>query len=213
MDPDFWHERWRQGQIGFHREEVHPDLVWFANDWAGRRVLVPLCGASHDLGWLAGRGADVTGVELSPVAAQRVFHDLHLTPTTTEEGAFTVHRAAVGAGHLTLRVGDWFMAEPGVPFDRVWDRAAMIALPPPLRPAYVAQLRRLCAGPAVLLLNTMHYEGAFEGPPFSVTDAEVLTAYRDCDITELERIDLREREPRWAALKLAEQVTRRIHLR
>lgn len=212
MTEDFWHERWRLGQIGFHQNEVHPNVLAFAGGWRGHRVLVPLCGASHDLGWLAHQGADVTGVELSSIAALRVFTDLDVAPVSTVEGPFTVHRAAIGPGHLTLFVGDWFAMTPGAPFDRVWDRAAMIALPPVLRPAYVAQLRRLCGGPFVLLLNTIQYEGVFEGPPFSVPDAEVLTAYKDGGITEVERIDLRDREARWAPLAKAEQVTRRITL-
>ena len=41
---------------------------------SGRRVLVPLCGATPDLRWLAERGNDVTGVELSRVDVVRQDH-------------------------------------------------------------------------------------------------------------------------------------------
>jgi thiopurine S-methyltransferase len=29
MDPEFWHARWQQRQIGFHQAEVHPLLQQF----------------------------------------------------------------------------------------------------------------------------------------------------------------------------------------
>jgi thiopurine S-methyltransferase len=211
MQPSFWHERWERGQLGFHRDAVHPDVVAYAADWGAKRILVPLCGATRDLGWLAGRGGDVTGVELSPIAAARVFSELGVEPSTTTEGPFSVLRAPIGSGTLTIVVGD-FLAFTADGFERVWDRAAMIALPPAMRAAYVAHLRARCAPGAELLLNVLHYQGPFEGPPFSVPDAEVAAAYADAKIDELDRTDLRTAEPRWATATVAEGVTRRIRL-
>src|SRR5262245_668901 len=63
MNQHFWDERWRAGQTGFHLSEVNPNLVRHherlgpANPRS--RVLVPLCGKSIDLAWLAARGHDV----------------------------------------------------------------------------------------------------------------------------------------------------------
>ncbi len=60
MQPEFWHERWRSGQIGFHQSAVEPQLeaaIGRARSSAsGRRVFVPLCGKSLDLLWLRDRG-------------------------------------------------------------------------------------------------------------------------------------------------------------
>ena len=56
MDPDFWHQRWHEGRIGFHQETVTPMLErhWNAiGAPAGCRVFAPLCGKSLDLAWLA----------------------------------------------------------------------------------------------------------------------------------------------------------------
>ena len=45
MERDFWLQRWKEGQIGFHRDQVMPLLE---SHWpslrlpAGSRVLVPL---------------------------------------------------------------------------------------------------------------------------------------------------------------------------
>ncbi|MGD8547546.1 MAG: thiopurine S-methyltransferase, partial [Thiohalophilus sp.] len=71
MEPDFWHERWENNLIGFHSNEVNPYL---RTHWSklslepAARVLVPLCGKSLDLIWLAEQGYQVVGVELSPIA-------------------------------------------------------------------------------------------------------------------------------------------------
>ena len=52
MDPDFWQERWREGRIGFHQEQVTPLLeqYWDAAGVApGARVFVPLAGKTRDM--------------------------------------------------------------------------------------------------------------------------------------------------------------------
>mgnify|MGYP000992455332 CR=1 FL=1 len=66
MDHGFWLERWRNGQIGFHNSEVNGMLLrHHAQLGAAARVLVPLCGKSLDMGWLAAQGHEVVGIELS----------------------------------------------------------------------------------------------------------------------------------------------------
>ncbi len=76
MHHDFWHERWRTGQTGFHQQSVHP----FLERWWPRlgvppdaRVYVPLCGKSLDMAWLAKRGHAIVGSELSRVAIEEFF--------------------------------------------------------------------------------------------------------------------------------------------
>lgn len=59
MEPEFWHKRWSSNQIGFHLPEVNPYLQRFWPQLGlaqGSRVLVPLCGKSLDLLWLADQG-------------------------------------------------------------------------------------------------------------------------------------------------------------
>ena len=68
MEEAFWQARWAQGQIGFHLQEVNPYLQqhWPSLSIApGSQVLVPLCGKSLDMAWLAGQGLRVLGVELA----------------------------------------------------------------------------------------------------------------------------------------------------
>src|SRR5690606_28019996 len=83
MKPEFWLERWRQGKTGFHQTRVTPLLAKY---WPGLglstdcRVLVPLCGKTIDMVWLAEQGHQVLGVDLSPLAIEQFFDEHQLTP-------------------------------------------------------------------------------------------------------------------------------------
>ena len=62
MHPDFWRERWAQNQIGFHRPDVHPDLIARFEEWyaGGRRILEdplhPRCRRQREPQGLRGTG-------------------------------------------------------------------------------------------------------------------------------------------------------------
>ena len=59
----FWHTRWAN-QIGFHLDEINPYLMRHLSRLrlqAGERILVPLCGKTLDLAWLAAQGLEVLG--------------------------------------------------------------------------------------------------------------------------------------------------------
>ena len=174
MEQQFWLERWEQGQIGFHQSEVHPELVAHADRFLGggpRDVLVPLCGKTVDLTWLARRGHAVTGVELAEAACKQFHDESGITPTMDIVGAHRVYRSE----GLAFVLGDWFTWRGR--YDRVWDRAAMVALPPSMRAAYVAHLKSLAPG-GVLLLSTFTYDTRISGgPPFSIEPDEVERAY------------------------------------
>ena len=79
MTPDFWIERWQNGEIGFHQQAGN-DLLpkhWPSLQAPSRStVFVPLCGKSFDMVWLASQGHHVVGVELSPLAVDRVYASL-----------------------------------------------------------------------------------------------------------------------------------------
>ncbi len=196
MEPEFWIERWSQGQTAFHRDGVHPDLLahqdWFL-DGASHRVLVPLCGKSHDLPWLAARGHHVVGTEISPIAARAVFEEHGLTPSVEPRGAHTVFCA----GRVEIWCGDHFALPTGVgPFDRVWDRAALVAVEPGRRAAYVAHTAAVAGPQADVLLNVLNYDPAvMSGPPFPVRPEEVRALFGR--VARLSRRSLLDSEPRW----------------
>ena len=175
MEPQFWLDRWSIGRTGFHSEEVHPDLLANEAHLAGdgpQRVLVPLCGMSVDLAWFASRGDEVVGIDLAPQAAEAVMGEA----PTDELGPYRRQRR----GGLTYLVGDLFDATPELigSFDRIWDRAAMVALDAPRRERYAGLLRRLLRPGGKLLLNFFQYDTSrMDGPPFAVEEAEVRRLY------------------------------------
>lgn len=179
MLPDFWLARWQQGQHGFHQATVNAGLARY---WAtlglepGDRVFVPLCGKSLDMWWLAERGHPVVGVELSPIAVRDFFREAGLEPERSQDGPFEV---SSGRGVRVLR-GDFFALRPedltGV--RGVYDRAALIALPPNLRKAYVDSLaRKLPPNVSILVLTFESSSSSIDGPPFTVHEKEIRELY------------------------------------
>ncbi|MFJ4134837.1 thiopurine S-methyltransferase [Pseudomonas cyclaminis] len=175
MEPKFWQERWARNQIGFHRSEVNPYLQrhWLSLGLAeGAKVLVPLCGKSLDLMWLASHGYRVLGVELSEQAVEAFFSEQNLTPRTTRHGAFKVYQADL----IEVWCGDFFALDAEVLADctALYDRAALIALPPLMRAQYAEHLNsRLRPGCQGLLITLDYDQTQKAGPPFAVTDDEV----------------------------------------
>ncbi len=186
MDAAFWIDTWAQGRIGFHQGHPHDYLVRFAERLApAQRLLVPLCGKSADLAYLAGRGHHVTGVELVEDAVRAFFVEHEVTPTVEARGPFT----AYSAGAITILTGDMFATTTELlgRVDGFYDRAALIALPPPLRTRYVAHLRALLAPAWRGLVVTLEYPQAqLEGPPFSVHADELRQLYQGADVELLD---------------------------
>jgi len=194
MEPDYWHERWREGRIGFHRAEANPFLIEYRATFDEcTRVLVPLCGKSTDLEWLVVHGFQVVGVELSDIAAQAFFSERGIAPTRRKQQSFVVYEH----GNLAIWVGDFFAVSDAdlEPFDAVYDDAALIALPAELRRSYAAHVQRLIAPRAALLLITLHFDAA-GGPPFSVSADEVSELYPNAtQIRRLASVDARAEVP------------------
>lgn len=175
MQEAFWQTRWQRNQIGFHAEKVN---VFLQRHWpmlaapAEARVLVPLCGKSLDITWLAERGHRVIGVELTQTAVEAFFSEQGLEAVVSQEDAFRVYRH----GRIELYCGDFFAldARQLEGCTLFYDRAALIALPPAMRERYVRHLQHILPAGSQGLLVTLDYDQALmEGPPFSVSDAEV----------------------------------------
>lgn len=184
MEPEFWQERWARNQIGFHLPEVNPYLQRHWSQLAlveGARVLVPLCGKSLDLMWLASHGLRVMGVELSEQAVEAFFSEQNLVPRITRRDAFTVCQTDL----IEVWCGDFFAldAEALAGCTALYDRAALIALPPLMRAQYAEHLSRLLPSGCQGLLITLDYDQSQKaGPPFAVTDDEVKVLF-DSDWT------------------------------
>ncbi|MDZ7789880.1 MAG: thiopurine S-methyltransferase [Xanthomonadales bacterium] len=197
MESNFWHERWQRGEIGFHRSDIHWALE---RHWAaiaqGRSgaVLVPLCGKSLDMRWLARRGHQVVGIELSGQAVQAFYEEWGKQPTSLQAGRLERWQA----DGVVLYEGDFFDYRPEAPFELFYDRAALVALPPNMRTDYLDHLRSLLASRAQGLLVTFEYDPSqMDGPPFSVPEAE-LHAHPGLAFELIERRDTLGGHPRFA---------------
>ncbi|MDX2290513.1 MAG: thiopurine S-methyltransferase [Hyphomicrobiaceae bacterium] len=192
MDPEFWHQRWRNGEIGFHQDTPH---LFLAAHWPGLgvapggRVLVPLCGKSRDMHWLANAGHRVIGIELSALAVEAFFADARLDPAIASSGAHHVY----SAGAYEIWCGDIFdvQSEPLSGVAAVYDRASLVALPRALRVRYAQWLSRVIAPATPMLLVSLSYEQSeMSGPPFAVTDGEVANLF--VDEFSIERLSARQ---------------------
>lgn len=202
MEADFWHQRWRDGQIGFHQDRVTPQLEqhWDALGLLpDSRVFVPLAGKTLDMLWLAARGHRVLGVELSRLAVEQFFAENGL--------ATTIHGSKYGthyrAGEIELVCGDAFAldADALAGCAGVFDRAALIALPPELRLRYAGELySQLPSGCRGLLITLEYPQEEKAGPPFSVREAEVRALYEpDWSVDVLECRDILVSQPGFVA--------------
>jgi len=179
MQAEFWHERWQKNEISFHQADVHPGLRTHFPSLGiapGSEVLVPLCGKSLDMRWLADAGYRVLGVELSELAIRAFFEEAKLTPRETHDGRFGIFEQ----GPFRLLRGDFF-ALTATDLTRVrgvYDRAALVALPPAMRRQYAAALtRRLPVAAAMLLVTFDYAQEKMPGPPHAVPLDEVRALY------------------------------------
>ena len=178
MEESFWQERWRESRIGFHEGEAnsllsrHFETLTLAK---GSTVLVPLCGKSFDLEWIAAAGHQVIGVEFNQGAVEEVFQRNDLTPEIVRINGLTRFSAAA----LTLYVGDFFdlTADLLPPIHAIYDRAALVALPKQMRAQYARHLVSVTGGAPQLLISFDYPQETMQGPPFSVPEAEVRKHY------------------------------------
>ena len=193
-----WHERWVTEQIGWHRP-VYNDMM--VRHWASidakpnGSVLVPLCGKSLDMVWLAELRHDVIGLEMVELAVETFFQERNLTPEKVTSQLHTTYRS----GPYTVYHGDALALEANtLQADAWYDRAAMIALPATARDDYVQQLRDQTSPGAVGLLITYAYpQDEMEGPPFSLPDEEIYRLFSNgFTVERLEKMPLEDERGR-----------------
>ncbi|WP_334018631.1 thiopurine S-methyltransferase [Alteromonas sp. S015] len=194
MEHSFWHSKWQKNEIGFHEPEGNALLVKYASFLFGddspstslKRIFVPLCGKTRDIGWLLAQGCEVVGAELSEVAIIQLFEELGVEPTVTT----TSNGKIYAKDGLTIYVGDIFKLTSSDlgNVSGVYDRAALVALPSPLREQYAAHLIAITQCAPLLIISFEYDQNEMAGPPFSVNEKTVDALYSvDYNIQRLER--------------------------
>jgi thiopurine S-methyltransferase len=180
-----WLVRWREGRIGFRYWQA----LGAATD---AKVLVPLCGKSLDMRWLAGQGHPVLGIELASEAIEQFLAEGEGEVSRYRRGGFEIGRQH----NVELWHGDFFHfhIEAAAEVGAFYDRAALIALSEATRQRYAFHLAQLLPpGSQGLLIGLTRAPGDERGPPFSVGAEEIRELF--APNFELELLEEGEPEP------------------
>ena len=189
---EHWLQRWEQNNIPFHESKPNPYLLRHFSKLpipSKSRVLVPLCGKSVDMNWLADQGHEVVGIELSELAVEQFFEEQNVQAEITSEKNFKVYRSS----SISIYQGDFFQLHPNEiePFDWIYDRAALIALPPGLRIKYAQQVSTLLKPTGFWFLISMEYPASeMEGPPYRIDESEIRALFQS--YSEIESLETKE---------------------
>lgn len=153
--PDFWDLRFRQGTTPWETGRAPAALRAFAPQHEARagknapRVLIPGCGSAWDAAFLAQRGWNVTALDFSAAALDSA-------------------RATLGEDWGgTLLHADFFAFTPEAPFDVIYERAFLCALPRALWADYAPRMAQLLP-PGGLLAGLFFLSDEPKGPPFGI---------------------------------------------
>jgi SAM-dependent methyltransferase len=154
---NFWDKRFAAGDTPWDRGAANPQLgIWLATGALEPcRILVPGCGAGHEVAALAQAGFEVTALDYSPEAIAR---------TRQRLDAERLKAAVIEADALAWR--------PEKTFDAVYEQTCLCALYPDQWRDYADQLHRWLSPSGKLfalfvqLLRPGAAEGFIEGPPY-----------------------------------------------
>ena len=154
---DFWNERFLSHSTGWDRGGVHPQLLHGVASGALQpcRILVPGCGAGHEVEYLAAAGFEVTALDYSEQAVALVEQRLQ--------------QRGLKATVLQADVRQW---QAPARFDAVWEQTCLCALYPDDWVGYAQQLHRWLQPQGRLFVQFMQAakpgaeSGKIEGPPY-----------------------------------------------
>jgi hypothetical protein len=145
--PEFWDLRYEARFAPWDAGKVPARLREFAaSRSAPLRTLVPGCGSAWDVLFLAQSGWEVRGIDFSTEA---------------------IHAARAVLGQFASRVhqGDVFAKMEGEPFDLVYERAFLCALPRRMWGDWARRMGELVA-PGGVLAGFFFFDAGERGPPF-----------------------------------------------
>lgn len=194
MEKSYWESRWVKNKIGFHtpegEEALHKWWDWLVPQNQPLHVLIPLCGKSPDIEWIAQKGAQVTGIEFVEMACHDFFNERDIQPIITQHSfgkCFNHEGIDLWASDI-LKMPKRLLDKSNI----VYDRAALVALPVGKRVAYVEKIASaLKPGSRILLITFDYPQDEMNGPPFSIPEKEINTLHKMYyDITLLESTEI-----------------------
>jgi SAM-dependent methyltransferase len=159
LDADAWDGRWVEGNTPWDMGGPSPPLVGAIENGLlapPGRVLVPGAGAGHDARFLASRGFEVTGIDLSHTAVGKARS-----------------LAAADEVEVTFEIANLLSLPSSYrEFDAVFEHTCFCAIDPILRDDYVDAVADVLR-PGGVLLGIFFVFVAEAGPPFGSTEAEL----------------------------------------
>lgn len=211
MEREFWIERWQNDEIGWHQSGVNPllerywPLLNLPEDCA---VFVPLCGKSLDMRWLESLGHHVFGVELAEKAVREFYAERSEKAEQDALENMPRYRGLQSTIYCTDYLNLTALHLPRV--RGVYDRGALVALPPPLRARYADHLQRIIPDLCSILLIVLEYDQSkLAGPPFAVDEAEIRELFEGrCVVSTLLSQEASDLPPKFAAAGIPAAVER-----
>ena len=153
-EPGFWDLRYAASFAPWDAGKVPANLRSFVADTAPRRVLVPGCGSAWDVRCFAENGWEVLGIDFSPEA-------------------LAAAQPVLGTHQGRIRQADFFASIAEAPFEVVYERAFLCALPRRLWPSWGERIGELVA-PGGSLAGFFFFAEGERGPPFPLHSQEEL---------------------------------------
>ncbi|XP_076079485.1 putative thiopurine S-methyltransferase [Mytilus galloprovincialis] len=217
LDPEGWNERWKNRNIGFHKDHINVMLEKHVKRLVNKRenikVFIPLCGKSLDMKWLADQGHTIVGVDCAEVAFKEFFeeHSLEHTVEPVENLSGKVYTSK--DKKIMLYCCDFykFSRETAGQFNGIWDRGSLVAINRQDRQKYSTLMKSLMAPDCQYLLDTYDYnEELWPGPPHYVSVEQIQSLYGgDCDIEDVDTMDaMEEKHKKWGL----DYINERLHV-
>jgi SAM-dependent methyltransferase len=179
----FWEQRYREQFMPWDAGRV-PDLTqtFIATLAPDSRVLIPGCGSAYEARAFAEAGHEVIAVDFSAAALDAA-------------------RGVLGEWAQCLRLGDFFTMDFGGPFDVVYERAFLCALPRRAWPDYAPRVAELLR-PGGVLAGFFFWDESERGPPFGLKPGELEALLDDAfersvDVAVTDSIPVFQGKERW----------------
>ena len=158
LSPEFWDERYQSNRTPWDFGGVPAKLREFlaTPPVTGTCVLIPGCGSGYEIAAFSAAGFAVTAIDISPAAIARA----------------RGHARAGGPRAAQIMLGDFFKHSfADEPFDCIYERTFLCALPPERWPAIVERTVSLLK-PGGLLFGFYFFGDKEDGPPFGLAPGE-----------------------------------------
>jgi len=147
---DFWESRYRDHVTPWDAGKVPDALRNYAKRIkSGSRILIPGCGSAYEAGYLVAHRFDVLAIDFSPAAVELAKKNLSRF------------------GDI-VKLADFFEFDYGTPYDVIYERAFLCALPRAVWPRWASRVAELVR-PGGELAGFFYIDDNQRGPPFGVS--------------------------------------------